>query len=96
MLIVNTAFVSDEELVTLGLVHGSTVQPNAAGNDRFELLKDARITAIERMEASAKALHADAIINVRFSSSTLVEGAYEVIAYGTAVKYKVCNDLQQF
>ena len=52
------------------------------------MLQEARQIATQRMVEEAEALHADAVINVRFSSSQIMEGAAEVIAYGTAVKFR--------
>jgi uncharacterized protein YbjQ (UPF0145 family) len=84
----------------LGLVQGSTVRSKHAGRDIMaglknivggelkgytELLVEARQEAIERMVAQAQALGANAVINVRFSTSNITSGAAEVMAYGTAV-----------
>ncbi len=87
----------------LGLVKGNTVQSKHIGKDigaglktlvggeikgYTEMLQEARQIATQRMVEEAEALHADAVINVRFSSSQIMEGAAEVIAYGTAVKFR--------
>lgn len=84
----------------LGLVQGSTVRSKHAGRDIMaslknfvggelkgytELLNEARSEAIERMVAQAKAVGANAVVNVRFSTSNITSGAAEVMAYGTAV-----------
>jgi uncharacterized protein YbjQ (UPF0145 family) len=84
----------------LGLVQGSTVRSKHAGRDIMaglknivggelkgytELLIEARQEAIERMVAQATAVGANAVINVRFSTSNITSGAAEVMAYGTAV-----------
>ena len=53
-----------------------------------EMLNQARQIAVKRMVDEAQALGADAIINVRYASASVMQGAAEVIAYGTAVKYK--------
>jgi uncharacterized protein YbjQ (UPF0145 family) len=53
-----------------------------------EMMNDARALATQRMIAEATTMGADAIINVRYSSSSIMQGAAEVMAYGTAVKYK--------
>lgn len=53
-----------------------------------EMLNEARQIAVKRMVDEAEALGADAIINIRYGSSSVMQGAAEVIAYGTAVKYK--------
>jgi uncharacterized protein YbjQ (UPF0145 family) len=55
-----------------------------------EMLTEARQIATKRMVDEAEALNADAIVNVRFGSSAVMQGAAEVIAYGTAVRI-VCN-----
>ena len=53
-----------------------------------EMLNEARQIAVKRMVDEAEALGADAVINVCYGSSSVMQGAVEVIAYGTAVKYK--------
>lgn len=85
----------------LGLVSGSTVQTKHFGRDIMaslknivggelkgytELLNTARDEAIGRMERKAEALGANAILNVRFSTSTITDGAAEIYTYGTAVE----------
>lgn len=84
----------------LGLVQGSTVRSKHAGRDIMagfknivggelkgytELLNEAREEAVERMVAQARGVGANAVINVRFSTSNIASGAAEVMAYGTAV-----------
>lgn len=84
----------------LGLVQGSTVRSKHAGRDIMaglknivggelkgytELLVEARQEAIDRMVAQAQGVGANAVINVRFSTSNITSGAAEVMAYGTAV-----------
>jgi uncharacterized protein YbjQ (UPF0145 family) len=84
----------------LGLVQGSTVRSKHAGRDIMaglknivggelkgytELLIEAREEAIARMVAQAQSVGANAVINVRFSTSNITSGAAEVMAYGTAV-----------
>ena len=84
-----------------GLVSGNTVRAKHVGRDiaaslknivggelkgYTELLDDARKESIERMEAQAGALGANAIINVRFSTSAVTQGAAELYVYGTAVR----------
>ncbi len=54
-----------------------------------EMLNQARQIAIKRMVDEAETMGADAIINIRYASSSIMQGAAEVIAYGTAVKYKL-------
>ena len=53
-----------------------------------EMLNQARQIAVKRMVDEAQAMGADAIVNVRYASASVMQGAAEVIAYGTAVKYK--------
>lgn len=86
---------------SLGTVRGSTVRARNIGRDIFaglknivggeiseytKLLADSREQAIERMLADAKNLGADAVVNVRFTTSQVMQGAAEMLAYGTAVK----------
>lgn len=102
MLIVTTETISGKTLEMLGLVKGSTVQSKHIGKDigagfktlvggelksYTEMMEDARRIATERMIAEAQNLGADAVVNVRFASAGIVQGAAEVIAYGTAVRY---------
>lgn len=103
MRIVNTDFISGKELETLELVKGSTIQSKNVGRDiqmslktlvggeltsYNQMMNEARALATRRMVEEAEALGADAIINVRYASSAVMQGAAEVIAYGTAVKFK--------
>ena len=84
-----------------GLVQGSTIRAKHIGRDMMaglknivggelrgytELLVEARNEAIQRMEQQALELGANAIINVRFSTSSVAQGAAEMLAYGTAVR----------
>ncbi len=84
----------------LGLVQGSTVRAKHAGKDIMasfknlfggelgsytELLQESRDEAVERMVEQAQAIGANAVINVRFSTSAIAAGASEILAYGTAV-----------
>ena len=88
---------------TLGIVKGSIVQTKNFGKDFMagiktlvggevteytDMLNQARQIAVKRMVDEAQALGADAVVNVRYASSSVMQGAAEVIAYGTAVKYK--------
>lgn len=85
----------------LDVVYGSTVRSKHVGKDLFaglknlvggeltaytELLEESRQQAIERMIAKAEALGADAIVGIRFSTSSIAQGAAELFVYGTAVK----------
>ena len=103
MILVNTDFISGKELETLTLVKGSTIQSKHIGKDITqsfktlvggelkaynEMMNDARALATKRMVEEAEALGADAIINIRYASAAVMQGAAEVMAYGTAVKFK--------
>ena len=102
MVLVNTDYISGKELEMLGLVQGSTIQSKNIGRDitqsfktlvggelkaYTEMMNEARALATERMVANAQALGADAVVNIRYASSAVMQGAAEVIAYGTAVKF---------
>ncbi len=84
----------------LGIVQGSTVRAKHLGRDFLaglknivggelgaytELLSDARAEALQRMEQQARAVGANAVLNVRFATSSVAQGAAELLAYGTAV-----------
>ena len=88
---------------SLGLVTGSVVTSKHFGKDFMagmktlvggeikgytEMLEDARRIALERLQAQAAALGADAIVGIRLSSSSVMQSAAEVTAYGTAVKLR--------
>lgn len=101
MLISNLEYIPGRTITThLGLVQGSTVRAKHVGRDiaatlknifggelrgYTELLNDARQEALARMEDQARALGANAVLNVRFSTSSVAQGAAELYAYGTAV-----------
>ena len=102
MILVNTDFISGKELETLSIVKGSTIQSKHMGHDITqsfktlvggelkaynEMMNDARALATKRMVAEAEALGADGIINIRYASAAVMQGAAEVIVYGTAVKF---------
>lgn len=104
MIISNTPTISGKEIIeSLGIARGSTVRARNIGRDIFaglktivggeikeytKLLADAREEALARMIADAESLGADAIVNIRFSTSTVMAGSAEILAYGTAVKLK--------
>ena len=103
MLLLNIDYVPGKEVEPLGLVKGTVVQSKNFGKDFMagmktlvggeivgytEMLTEAREIATKRMVDEANALGADAILNIRFGSSAVMQGAAEVIAYGTAVKLK--------
>ena len=102
MLLGNTDYITGKELEMLGLVKGSTIQTRNVGRDitqgfktlvggelkaYTEMMNEARELATSRMVQEAEALGADAIVNIRFVSSSVMQGAAEVVAYGTAVKF---------
>lgn len=104
MLIATTDKVPNKEIEEiLGIARGSTVRARSVGRDIFAGLKNivggeiseytklqaqSREQAIERMTADAEKMGANAILNVRFSTSVIMQGASEILAYGTAVKLK--------
>ena len=103
MLLLNIDYVPGKEVEPLGLVKGTVVQSKNFGKDFMagmktlvggeivgytEMMTEARQIATKRMVDEASALGADAILNIRFGSSAVMQGAAEVIAYGTAVKLK--------
>ena len=102
MLLVNIDHIPGKELEVLGLVKGTIVQTKHFGKDFMagmktlvggeivgytEMLTEARQIATKRMVDEAEALGADAVINIRYGSASLMQSAAEVVAYGTAVKY---------
>ena len=102
MILVNTDFITGKEIETISLVKGSTIQSKHIGKDIMQsfktivggelksyndMMNEARALATKRMVEEAKELGADAIINVRYASSAVMQGAAEVIVYGTAVKF---------
>ena len=104
MIIVNTDYIIGKEIKdVLGLVRGNTVQAKNIGKDfkaglrnitggeiieYTEMLAESREIALKRMNDKAEKLGADAVINVRFMTSSIMGGAAEILAYGTAVKLK--------
>ena len=103
MLIVNTDYITGKELEMLGLVKGSTIQSKNVAHDisqglktlvggelksYTDMMEKARALAVKRMTEEAEQLGADAVVNVRFSSASVMQAAAEVRAYGTAVRSK--------
>lgn len=103
MILVNTDYITGKEIEMLGLVQGATIQSKHIGKDIGASLKgivggelsgytqmmiEARNIATERMIEMGEKLGAEAIINVRFTTSAVTPGAAEVMVYGTAVKFK--------
>ena len=101
MLISNLELIPGKKIVKhLGLVQGSTVRAKHVGRDIMaglknvfggelkgytELLEDSRKEALQRIEQQATAIGANAVINIRFSTSSVAQGASEIFVYGTAV-----------
>ncbi|AXT57780.1 YbjQ family protein [Aquimarina sp. MMG015] len=92
-----------EVIQILGIARGSTVRARNIGRDVFAGLKNivggeieeytklqaqSREQALQRMNQDAQRLGADAVINVRLTTSMVMQGASEILAYGTAVKLK--------
>ena len=103
MLLVNIQYIPGQEFEALGMVKGAVVQSKHFGKDFMagmktlvggeitgytEMLIEARQIATKRMVDEAKALGADAVVGVTYGSSAVMQGAAEVIAYGTAVRFK--------
>lgn len=103
MQLVTTDFITGKEIETIQMVKGSVVFSKNVVRDVFaglktivggeiagytEMLNDARNIATKRMVDDATRLGADAIVNLRFMTSSVMAGASEIIAYGTAVKFK--------
>lgn len=102
MLVVTADQIVGREITeTLGLVRGNTIRARHVGRDIVaglrsivggeiheyaKLMGEAREQALDRMVDEAKELGADAIVSVRFSTSVVIGGAAEMLAYGTAVK----------
>ena len=104
MKLVTTETIAGEEIKeSLGIVKGEVVQSKNLGRDFMagmktivggeikgytEMIKSARQIATKRMVDEAETLGADAIVNIRYGSSSVMQGAAEIIVYGTAVKLK--------
>ena len=102
MLLVNTETISGRNLQTLGLVSGSMVQSKNVFKDigagfksmiggelvsYTKMMQEARDVATQRMIEQAQQMGADAVVNVRFASSAVMQGAAEIMAFGTAVRF---------
>jgi uncharacterized protein YbjQ (UPF0145 family) len=103
MIIVNTDFVTGREIETMELVRGSMIQSKHIGRDIMaglktivggelhaysDMINEARAIATKRMVEQAESLGADAVINVRYATSAVMQGAAEVMVYGTAVRFR--------
>lgn len=103
MLLVNIDYIPGKEFEVLGIAKGAVVQSKHFGKDFMagmktlvggeivgytEMLTEARQIATKRMVDEAQGMGADAVVNVRYGSSSVMQGAAEVVAYGTAVRFK--------
>ncbi len=104
MILTNIETIPGKEIVRhLGLVQGSTVRAKHVGRDIMaglknvfggelkgytELLQESRKEATERMVRQAEAVGANAVLNIRYSTSSVTQGAAEIFAYGTAVELR--------
>jgi len=111
MIVVNTETIPGYEILELkGLVQGNTIRAKHLGRDMAasfknlvggelkgytELLTEARRQALERMLAQAQQLGANAVVNVRFTTSAVTQGAAELYAYGTAVTVEPTKDRRE-
>jgi len=102
MIVVTTDYIPGKKIIeAVGLVRGNTIRARHVGRDILAALKnivggeiedytkmiaESREQCFDRMVEQAKALGADAVINVRFATSSMMQGAAELLAYGTAVK----------
>jgi uncharacterized protein YbjQ (UPF0145 family) len=98
----NTETIPGQEYEAIGIVKGSMIQAKHLGRDIMNMLKslvggelrgyseminEARAIATKRMVQEASGLNADAVVNVRYTTSTVMQGAAEILVYGTAVKF---------
>lgn len=103
MILTTTEFINGKEFEVLGLVRGSTIQSKNIGRDitqsfktivggelkaYTDMMNQARAIATKRMVEEAESMGADAVVAMRYASASVMQGAAEVIAYGTAVKFK--------
>ena len=103
MLLLNIDHIPGREIEVLSIVKGSVVQCKSVGKDFMagmktfvggeiegytDMLNEARQLATKRMVDEAEALGADAVVNIRYASASIMQGAAEITVYGTAVKVK--------
>ena len=103
MLLLNIDHIPGREIEALGLVKGAVVQCKSVGKDFMagmktfvggeiesytDMLTEARQLATKRMVDEAEALGADAVVNIRYASASIMQGAAEITVYGTAVRLK--------
>jgi uncharacterized protein YbjQ (UPF0145 family) len=102
MIVSNLELIPGRRIVAhYGIVQGSTVRAKHVGKDIFaslknivggelksytELMQEARDEAVERMIAEARSMGANAVLNVRFATTSIAVGAAEILAYGSAVR----------
>ncbi|OUN20526.1 MULTISPECIES: YbjQ family protein [unclassified Flavonifractor] len=101
MLLLNIEYIPDKKIRALGIAKGSVVQSKNFGKDFMagmktlvggeiesytQMLTEARQIATKRMVDDAEAMGADAVIGVRYASASVMQGAAEITAYGTAVQ----------
>lgn len=102
MLLTTTEIIPGKSYEILGIVKGNMIQTRNIGRDigqglksmvggelstYTEMMNESRAVATKRMVEEAEKLGADAVVMMRYSTSTVMQGAAEIIAYGTAVKY---------
>lgn len=102
MILVNTDYITGKKFEMIGLVRGTTIQSVHLGKDIMnsfktlvggeltsytDMMNEARAVATKRMAEDAENMGADAVVNIRYASSTVMQGAAEIMAYGTAVKF---------
>jgi len=103
MILVNTDFITGKDLETIQIVKGAIIQSKHMGKDIMasfktivggelkgysDMMNEARAKATKRMVEEAEGLGADGVINIRYASAAVMQGAAEVMVYGTAVKFK--------
>jgi len=103
MILVTTDYITGKEFEMLGVAKGSTIRSKHIGKDILsgfktmvggeltaytEMIDEARAIATKRMVEEAEKMNADAVVNIRYATSAVMQGAAEVMAYGTAVKFK--------
>ena len=103
MILATTDYIEGKTLEMLGIVGGATIQSKHIGKDigagfktlvggelrgYTEMMEEARSIAEKRMVENAEKMGADAVVNVRYTTSAIMQGASEVMVYGTAVKFR--------
>ena len=103
MILVNTDFITGKDLETIQIVKGAIIQSKHMGKDIMagfktivggelkgysDMINEARAKATKRMVEEAEGMGANGVINIRYASTAVMQGAAEVMVYGTAVKFK--------